>query len=363
MSLSRVGMLLGLGVLLCCVLLVPSRTPAAQAPNETKGQDQLPGAIGQFVTVYSLQNGFNFAILSARYALEPFLGNVLIIAGTDEKLVVLDFAIKNNKKDDNWLNKEDLFTLVDEKGGLYTNKAVGLSSKPNADPSLNLHPGQGLGQLEQHDALEAAFVVPARVRIVKIMVNQGRAGHPEEKVLRYYVAGATKAEAGQAGDPKNIITALPDAAKDPADKSGAVALDEGKGTLGVYMPSGAFAIRLDSLTYSTDTLLEGNAPEDGKQYAIAAVTVKSLTDEAKTMFDVKGGDTPLYEITDTEGDRKEPAGFRRMKKDEPAEHEFKKGDEYSFRILFILDKDVTAKKLVLATGNAHKWAYDLTPAK
>ena len=41
--------------------------------NETKGQGQLVGANGQFGVVYTLDNNFNFEILSAKYTMDPLI--------------------------------------------------------------------------------------------------------------------------------------------------------------------------------------------------------------------------------------------------------------------------------------------------
>jgi hypothetical protein len=335
----------------------------APAKNEVKGQGQLEGFKCQFKTVYSLQHGFNFAILSGCYTIEPFISYDTPTAGTNEKLVVLDIAIKNAKPEDNWFPTDDLFTLVDDKGQLYPYKSFALVSKGYDAPDLNLRPGQGLGQPEQKDPLRFAFVVPAKARIVKIMVNHGRVGKQNEKALRYYVAGATKAEAGEDGDPMNVIASLPEVVKDPSDHSGAVALDEGKGAPGVYLPSGCFYLRLDGFAYSTEPLLDGNPPEEGKRFAVATVTVKNIANKPVSMFEALGGDAPLYEISDSDGETEKPTAFRKATRDESPECEFKQGSEYKFRILFTLPKEAVAKKLVLGTIDARKWVFDVSTVK
>src|SRR5439155_24895690 len=100
----------------------PTHPGAAQAAkpqqNESKGQGQLVGANGQLGMVYTLQNSFNFAILSAKYTIEPFNSYELVTAATDQKLLVLDIAIKNVAKGDNFFSADGLFTLVDEKNQL-----------------------------------------------------------------------------------------------------------------------------------------------------------------------------------------------------------------------------------------------------
>jgi hypothetical protein len=63
-------------LLICSFLgtaaLVGGPQAQAQQKNQTKGQAQTAGGIGQFGAIYSLKGGFNFAILSAKYTLEPF---------------------------------------------------------------------------------------------------------------------------------------------------------------------------------------------------------------------------------------------------------------------------------------------------
>ncbi|MBV9469247.1 MAG: hypothetical protein JOZ57_08365, partial [Abitibacteriaceae bacterium] len=125
--------------------------PKPPAVNQVKGQQQLAGASVQFGTVYSLKNGFNFAVLAARYTLEPFVAYAPLTAKTDMKLLVLDFAIKNANPDDNFFNPEDMLTLVDDKGQLYTGGSMALSSKKADTASVTLRPGQGLGQPELKD--------------------------------------------------------------------------------------------------------------------------------------------------------------------------------------------------------------------
>ncbi len=107
-----------------------------------------------------------------------------------------------------------------------------------------MHPGQGVGQPGLHDPLHIIAVVPAKARIVKILFNIGRKFvKPDEDMIQFYVAGATKEEAGEAGNPKNVISPLPANTADPADKSGAVALDEGKGMVGQDFPSEGYHIK------------------------------------------------------------------------------------------------------------------------
>lgn len=337
----------------------PKPKPATH--NAVQGQSQMAGGNGRFGEIYTLDNGFNFEILTAHYTMDPFPAYEYQTAGPDQKVLVIDLALKNANPSDEFFDSQDLFTAVDDKGALYPGGQLELMSKGEAEGSFTLRPGQGIGQPGLNDPLRHAIVVPAKARIVKIMVGHGRKGS-SEKTIRYYIAGATAAEAGEAGDPKNVITPLPDNVRDSSDPSGAVALDKGKGVLGTYVPSGVFALRLDNFAYSPDAL-NGNAPDDGKKYAVATVTAKSLMEKEVTFFEVTGGDNTQFEITDADGERYTPVAYLKAKSAEDAEHTFKKGDEYTFRILFSLPKDTSAKQLVLGAGNSRTWAYDTSAVK
>ena len=340
-----------------------SHSARKPAPNQSKGQKQLAGGDGAFGTVYSLKDGFNFEVLSARYTVEPLVAHESVKAGPDEKLMVLDVAVKNAGPSDNSLNPDAYLTLVDAQGGLYTSRTADmvLASRNNEDGNLNLRPGQGLGQPERHDPLRFGLVLPAKARIVKIMVNQGRL-NSSEKVLRYFVAGATAAEAGKAGDPRNVISALPDNVRDPSDPAGATALDSGKGTAGVFLPSGSFALRLDSLGYTSDPILDRGVPEDGKKYAVATITVKNLTPSPQTMNDFTAGDPAPCALTDSDGETDKSMGFLKARSNEVPEHDFKQGEEYTFRVVFSLAKGATAKTILLRTGGYRTWTFPVTAA-
>jgi len=339
----------------------PKKAKPAVKPmvkNQTKGQGQMTGANGEFGEVYTLTSGFNFEILSASYSLDPFVAYETLSANTNQKLVVINIAVKNSTAADNWFSTADMFTFVDSKGALYPTGTFSQASNPTGE-SLTLRPGQGVGQPSLNDPVRVAAVIPGDARIVKIMVNYGRKGR-DEKVVRYFVSGATAAEAGEAGDPKNVIAPLSDDARDPADPSGATALAKGKGIMGQYQPSGVFDLRLDDFAYSADAVISGNPPDAGKQYAIATITAKSLVKREQSVFDITGGDFPLFEITDADGERYKPVDYRKAKRDEAAEHTFQQGDEYTMRIVFSLPSDAKAKTLTLGVGGSRVWNFDVS---
>ena len=357
---------LSLALLSAATLCVAAPSKAKRhmpVPNQSKGQKQISGGDATFGTVYSMKDGFNFEVLSARYTVEPLIAHETRAASADKKLVVLDVAIKNARPSDSYFNPDAYVTLVDAQGGLYPNSVADmvLTSQSDKEAGQTLRPGQGLGQPERHDPLRLGLVIPAKARIVKIMVNQGRL-NSSEKVVRYFVAGATEAEAGKTGDPKNVIAPLPDTVRDPSDPSGATALGSGKGTAGVFLPTGSFALRLDGLGYTSDPTKDQGPPADGKKYAVATITVKNLTPKPQTIYDFTDWTSGACTLTDSDGETDACVGSMMAKSNETPEHDFKQGEEYTFRVVFPLAKDATAKTLTLGAGGYRTWTFAVTAA-
>jgi hypothetical protein len=341
----------------------PAAKPAPKPPaNTVKGQNQLSGINGQFGVTYSLKTNFNCTLLSAAYSLEPFVAYTPLSAEADKKLFVVDFALKNIAPTDNFFDPNGFMTLVDDKGQLFPDGSAGLKDTGLKGTSITLRPGQGVGQPELKNPLQMAWSIPADARIVKIMINRGRIGKDEE-VVRYMMAGASKEEAGEAGDAKNAAAPLSEKDRDPKDARGFTPLSVGPAKTGEYVTSGWFALRLDSFAYATGAILDGQEAEEGKRFAVATFTVKALTPRELSIFDVIG-DPPAYEIKDGDGETLKTTFFRKLKKDEPAEREFKAaGEEYPFRVIFQIGKDSTAKTLFFGTANSRKFIVDVSTVK
>jgi len=349
---------------------VPKKPAKHTTPNAVKGQGQLAGLNGQFGTVYSLKAGFNFSLVSARYDIASSVPPSGIYPGSDKKLIVIDFALKNSSPSDNWFGSLGLFTVVDQNGQLYQMgdadvvlKSQGVSTNPS------LRPGQGIGQ-SASDPLEAVIEIPSEARIVKIMLNRPRLNSSDD-TIRYYVAGATKAEAGENGDPKNVITPLPAEVRDPSDASGATALAEGKGTIGKALMSRFMQITVDSVAFAPDgTTFNGSGPEDGKKFAVATVTVSAPVGangpKLYSPFDwTAGNDSALARLVDTDGEKYDPAGTRKAKRDEAIADgtSVAAGESYTYRIYWNVPKDVTLKKLVVSNSRGRQWAFDVSDVK
>lgn len=339
-----------------------AKKPPVKAQDTSRGVQQMQGGDGVFGTVYTLNNDFNFEILSARYSVEPFNSYSSIVPAKDEKLLLLTVAIKNAASQDEGYNPEaNTFTAVDTADQDYQGWDYRLASQSVSDSFYpNLKPGQGLGQNPAADELTVAILVPAKAKIQKIILNRGRKAVTDEKVVRYFIAGAAS------GNPKNVIQPLPASIRDPQDTSGAVCADPGRAALGVYVPSGAFAYRLDSVEAPADAVLSGDKAEDGKKFVVATISLKNIAAKDQGIFEAFT-DSPSPVLLDTDGEKyvyDGGAGPRKAKRDEKADDRtFKPGEEYTVRCFFVLPKDATPKTLILGRTDRHQYAVDLSAAK
>jgi hypothetical protein len=346
-----------------------NKKPPVKAQNTTKGQGQLQGGDGVFKTIYTLDNGFNFTILSARYSVEPFNTYEDETVATDEKFLILTVAVKNANAEDAFFNGDHApFTAVDEKGANHDGSNYRLASLGIKGFSPTMKPGQGYGQDPAADELTVAIKVPADVRISKIILNTGRKFVPGEKVVRYFVAGTAKKDRdGADGNPKNVIAPLPDYLRDPTDPTGAVALAEGRAKIGMAASTGYWSMTCDSATTSTTEKLNDAAPEDGKQFVIASFTVKNIYGKELSLFEAVGSDgVPL--LKDADGEKYGPvpdSGARKAKRDEQADSSMvlQPGETYSFRWYFQIPKDAKPKTLVFGQPSGHHYALEVPAAK
>lgn len=320
----------------------------AGAQNDIKGQAQLKGINGVFGTVYSLKDGFNYSVLKARYTVDPVSSYNPVNALADQKILVVEFSIKNATPQDNYFAPEGMFGAVDTKGQIYEATGISLESKGAAEGAFNLKPGQGLGQTELKDPLRVAFLVPGNAKIDKLIIAKGRL-NTDEEVIRFPIVVANPKK-----EDKNVIAPLPENVRD-ADPTGAVALAAGKLQKGSWVSSGPYGLLLEDVKTTTEAL-GGAEPNEGQTYIVATITAKNLSGQDVAFFELMGGDTPLHEVLDADGERYRPIHFYKASKDEDADKEFKPGDEYKFRIVFQVPKDAKLKTLTLGAASFRKWS-------
>jgi len=357
----------GLSVLTLAMTLAVSGAHAAPPvkkavppANTSRGTQQMKGGDGVFGTVYTLDdNSTNFEILSARYSIEPFNSYSMPIATNDQKLLILTVAIKNSGTSDLGFNPEQTtFTAVDDANQNYQGWDYRQASKAGDSFYPTLKPGQGLGQNPAADELSVCITVPAKAKIMKIILNRGRKAVAGEKIVRYFVAGMDN------GNPKNVIKPLPAYIHDPKDATGAVCADLGTAAIGAFVPSEYYAYRADAVTASSDAVLNGNKPEDGKKFIIATVTLKNISAKEYGFWEAYNGGGVPY-LLDSDGEKYPwmgDAGMRKPTRDEAVngDRKFKPGEEYAVRYFFQVPKDVKPKSLILGVEGGHNFAVDLS---
>ncbi len=328
--------------------------PRPAAPPATgevsKGTEQMKGASGVFGVVYTMQYGENLQLISAKYTLEGHIDYAGTMPRPEEKIFWLTYAEKNPGSDHDMLLARTSMTLIDANGNNYEGGNYKLTSTKTGVDFPSMKPGQGFGQDPLTNELSIAWAIPGDAKIVKIIVNDGRAVVPSEKVLRFNIAGYP------GGSPKNIIAPLPKYAADPTDPTGATTLLISPAVIGKYYPSGYFGLRADAVATSTTELLNGNPPADGKEWFILTVTAKNAYYKSTASTDHIGDEkTPI--LRDADGEKYRPAegGQRKVTRDEDANaKEIEPGEETSFRYFFEVPK---GDKLKTVTFGGYDWGH------
>lgn len=326
----------------------PPVKPKPPTSVGVKGAAQMAGGALRFGEIFALKSGFTYQILSARYSLDPFVQDSV---SADEKFLVLRVAIKNNRKEgDTWFNPDaHAFQAVDSANQNREGNAYALGSKPDEPLSPSLKPGQGLGQ-GGGDPLEVAVKVPMTARLAKLILKQGREGASEE-VLRFFLAGATEAEAGGKPDPTNVIAPLPAWAE-----AGATI------PVGQAVPTKSYFMTLTG--FSSAGSPSGQEPEEGKKWVFANVNVKNAFKSVKQgVFNFYGGDSiNNLVLIDSDGEKYPASRFFKAKKDEEPDSDLDPGEERAFRIGFLVPKDAAFKSAKLGSPPGHVFLFDASAA-
>ena len=352
---------------LCAAPLIASAAPPkkpAKKPDDggnSRGTQQVAGGNGLFSVVYTLNDGFNFTILSARYTIEPHNDYNGTMAANDEKLLWITVAVKNSDKDKDhsWGALDVMLVDTDEKTYTPGSGTVMLTSRGSAEFSTTLKPGQGIGQDPTKDELSCAIPIPAKAKIKRIILNQGRKNVPGEKVVRYNIAGY------QDGSPKNVIAPLPKYAADPSDTTGATVAIPATAMPGTFYPDGDFAVRFDGLTVSEDVVLDKNKAESGKKYAVATFTARNIYSKKVSTFEL-GGQSDEITLKDADGEKYKAApeanyAMRKAKRDEAlSSQEVEVGEEITYRYFFLIPADAKPVSLTFGQGKyGHIYKVDV----
>lgn len=320
-------------------LVIVSGRTTSQA---VQGTAQLAGGEGVLGKTYSLgkaDNAMNFTLRSAEYSVARVtVGTNVYAPKADEKLLILRYTVQNPQKSEmNLAWSTFKITAVDAQDVNHVFDNYVAREGANDRLETRLKPAQKI------DAY-LAFAVPAQGVIPKLIVERGD-GSP---VLRYDLRGKVKA--------------LPAPFADPADKSGATALEEAPAQIGQAYPLKTFDLKLESVAYSTEPM-EKRPPAEGKRFLVATFAIKNAT--AKTAGEATYGYSNFtFELRDADGDRvKFDDYLLKPSRDERAEGRLKPGEEARFRVFFELPADLAGKTLYAKESDSRTLVYDVSSAK
>ena len=302
------------------------------AANQTKGRAQQAGGPGVFGTTYSLTgtiDNFNASLDKAWYDVAPPAATQAY-PRLNEKYLYMQWSFKNTSSGSKSVGADAMSVSVVFADGNTKDDYVFLYR--NADQKqlmMDFKPGQGI-----NDAI-GYVVVPADARVTKIILNCGRAGVPNEKVIRYFIVGGgtdTKP------DPKNEIAPLPAVWRDPSDTFGAKALENATAEIGKEYYFSIFAATVESLAL-TNKFGDITASED-QQLLVATVKIRNPL--GSTISFGTTGMREGLELTLVDGDGESTnvtSPFYKASREEPVgDHEINAGDSYRIRVVFAIRK-------------------------
>lgn len=311
------------------------------AQTQVAGTTQLAGGEGELGKTYTLGKGrpLNFTLRSAEYTVNRVtVGTHVYAPEANEKLLVLHYTVQNpTQQDQNVTWNSFKFTVVDAKdvNHVFDNYVARQGTTENYN--VNLKPAQKVD-------LVAAWSVPASGVMPKLIVERER----DAPVLRYDLRGKVKA--------------LPAPFADPADPSGATALEEVPAKPGTYYPMQIFDVKLESANFSTEPM-EKRVPAEGKRYLVATLSIKNACGPTTREVNFNYGNFKFV-LEDADGEKQEFDGYLiKVARDEHADGRLKPGEEYKFRIYFELPQDVAARTLYAAERDSRVYAFDLSQFK
>lgn len=315
----------------------PAKKPAAPTGPIVLGTKQLPGDFGKFGATYTIgtYSPLNFTLRSAEYRVDRFVvGANSWGKEADEKLLVLHYTVHNPTKNDlsyYWAGLD--FTAVDSQdvNRKFVQAAIRDGDAKRAPLNVTLKPAQKLDVV-------TAIVLPAEGVAPKLIVQRETGA----AVIRYDLRGKVKA--------------LPAPFADPADETGATALQRVPALAGTYYPLGVFDVALETTGFTTDAL-SGQAPENGKRYFAATFKIKNPTNLPASYY------WATFEATlkDADGETvKYNQTLLKASRDEKVNATLEPGDEARVRMFFELPDDLGAKSLWIREGQSRTLMFDVS---
>lgn len=323
------------GIALTARPAVSATKKKAPAKRVVLGTKQLNGDQAQFGLTYTLgkRDPINVTLDSAEYTTETVkLGDAIFSTKADQKLLVLHYTLHNPNPRDRgigWSTININAVDADNTNWRYvTNIGMeGTGQKCN----MALKPAQKA-------KVYAILFVPAKGEIPKVIFES-----PEKLVLRYDLRGKVKG--------------LPAPIADPADATGATALEKVPAQTGTVYTMKELQYKLDSVAYS-DAMFQGKAARKGYRYLIVSGTAKNNQPGSRHL----GWSTFATRLIDTDGGEiKRLTNAYYMSRDDVINMNLEPGQELSFRYVFeVPEKAQIQSYEIKETNQGRTFVYDVS---
>lgn len=303
------------------------------------GTAQMPGENCQLGQVYKLRTGspLYFRLNSAEYTVRQVrFGTATVMPEAAEKFLLLHFSVQNPQKVETLVRFDSLkFTAVDEMNVNHDKRGAWGDEQTQGDLNMRLKPAQ---RIEAYVCLP----VPARGVVPKLIVAPPLSD--DGPVLRY--------------DLRDRVQPLPAPIADPADPSGATALETVPA-----QPKAAYSLRNFDVTVTgfetVSTALDAAPPKAGEAYFVANLTCRNkLASEMMLRFD-----TFATTLTDAAGlELKRHNDLLAAGSNASFNQRVKPGAEVSVRVYFPVPKDATLRSFAIREGTSRTYEYAIPAA-
>lgn len=315
------------------------KTNAAQLAS--KGTSQLPGAWCDFGKSYTLgkKDGINFCLKSAEYRVQRVkTGDGFTVTNAGRKLLVLHGFVHNCLPRELWISSGTLkFTAVDADSQNTDLTAICIESTgKNLDQTMK--PAQ---KIECYIVLD----VTGKGEIPKLMVANN--GEPEAPIARY--------------DLKGKVGKVEELYLDPADKTGATALDEVSCKLGGTYELVDLNIKVDGAVIRDSAIADWTLDE-GNVFAVFSFETTNLSDQTRYI----GGSNAMYTIRLVDADGvsyEETIRAIAASSDREVDLEVGAAKTVKYRTVFTVPKGVQLKSLTLKVNDSRVLNFDVSSLK
>lgn len=334
------GLVFALGMTGICATKkkAPVKKPVAKTQHYVQGTTQLKGEYAELGNVYTLgkECPFNIKLINAEYTLDAVrIGDNTYIPGKDEKLMVLHMTYHNPQHSEYFVRWDTLeFTAVDAHDQNHEGlKDLGME-KDKSTCSMNFKPAQKVN-------VYGVMVVPAAGEIPKLIVKSS-----DNLVLRYNLKGKVKPLAAPFAD--------------PADKTGATALEDIPAQMNTYYPLGALNVKLENVAYNDSAQMGEIELEENEKFLVAQIQVKNVSASEQFLR----WDTFDPVITDTDGaEVANCADMLYKSKDTSFSTNLKPAQELTVRCIFKVPNDTDVKTLSMYLDAGHTFLFDISNVK